>query len=113
MHQRGLVDEHRGHALLPQPLRQRHAFVVQRIVAGDDDVRRRQSAQRPAQRQRALISLRGATRHFGKDWGILRAGINLNDLGLTDPTRGDAVIWVDAVSGTAVRQGLPARLERV
>ena len=42
-----------------------------------------------------------------------RAGINLNDLGLTDPTRGDAVIWVDAVSGTAVRQGLPARLERV
>ena len=43
----------------------------------------------------------------------LRAGINLNDLGLTDPTRGDAVIWVDAVSGTAVRQGLPARLERV
>lgn len=43
----------------------------------------------------------------------LRAGINLNDLGLTDPTRGDKVIWVDAVSGTAVRQGLPARLERV
>ena len=43
----------------------------------------------------------------------LRAGINLNDLGLTDPTRGDKVIWVDSVSGTAVRQGLPARLERV
>lgn len=40
----------------------------------------------------------------------LRAGINLNDLGLYDPTRGNAVIWVDSVSGTAVRQGLPARL---
>ena len=40
----------------------------------------------------------------------LRAGINLNDLGLYDPTRGGAVIWVDSVSGTAVRQGLPARL---
>lgn len=43
----------------------------------------------------------------------LRAGINLNELGLADPTRGGKVIWVDAVSGTAVRQGLPARLERV
>ncbi len=40
----------------------------------------------------------------------LRAGINVNDLGLHDPTRGGAVIWVDSVSGTAVRQGLPARL---
>lgn len=40
----------------------------------------------------------------------LRAGINLNDLGLSDPTRGDQVVWVDAISGTSVRQGLPARL---
>lgn len=43
----------------------------------------------------------------------LRAGINLNDLGLRDPTRGGEAVWVDAVSGTAVRNGLPARLERV
>ena len=43
----------------------------------------------------------------------LRAGINLNDLGLSDPTRGGKGIWVDAVSGTSVRQGIPARLERV
>ncbi|NMG72592.1 molybdopterin dinucleotide binding domain-containing protein [Parazoarcus communis] len=42
----------------------------------------------------------------------LRAGINLNDLGLADPTRGGEAVWVDAVSGTSVRQGLPARLLR-
>lgn len=42
----------------------------------------------------------------------LRAGINLNDLGLADPTRGNGAVWVDAVAGTAVRQGLPARLLR-
>lgn len=51
--------------------------------------------------------------HTQPDRPDLRAGINLNDLGLSDPTRGDKVIWVDSVSGTAVRQGLPARLERV
>lgn len=51
--------------------------------------------------------------HVQPDRPDLRAGINLNELGLTDPTRGDKVIWVDAVSGTAVRQGLPARLERL
>jgi len=43
----------------------------------------------------------------------LRAGINLNDLGLVDPTRGNEAIWVDAVAGTAVRNGLPAKLERI
>ena len=42
----------------------------------------------------------------------LAAGINLNDLGLHDPTRGADRVWVDAVSGTAVRNGLPARLMR-
>lgn len=40
----------------------------------------------------------------------LAAGINLNDLGLLDPTRGNEAVWVDAVAGTSVRQGLPARL---
>ena len=40
------------------------------------------------------------------------AGINLNDLGLTDPTRQGKSVWVDAVSGTAVRNGLPAAVAR-
>jgi tetrathionate reductase subunit A len=43
----------------------------------------------------------------------LGAGINLNDLGLVDPTRGNAAIWVDAVAGTSVRNGLPAKLTRI
>lgn len=41
------------------------------------------------------------------------AGINLNDLGFQDPTRGDKNVWIDWVSGAAVRQGLPARIEKV
>lgn len=40
----------------------------------------------------------------------LAAGLNLNDLGLVDPTRGGEAVWVDAVAGTSVRQGLPAKL---
>ncbi|WP_138468832.1 molybdopterin dinucleotide binding domain-containing protein [Poseidonocella sp. HB161398] len=43
----------------------------------------------------------------------LGAGVLLNDLGLVDPTRAHAGVWVDPVSGTAVRQGLPARIERL
>lgn len=44
----------------------------------------------------------------------LAAGVNLNDLGFADPSRGEhANIWVDWVSGAAVRQGLPARIEAV
>lgn len=43
----------------------------------------------------------------------LAAGVLLNDLGIIDPTRAKPGVWVDPVSGTAVRQGLPARLERV
>lgn len=43
----------------------------------------------------------------------IAAGINLNDLGLVDPTRVGASVWVDPIAGTAVRQGIPARLERV
>ncbi len=42
----------------------------------------------------------------------LRAGVNLNDVGLEDPTRRGKGIWVDSVSGTAVRNGLPARIAR-
>ena len=42
------------------------------------------------------------------------AGVNLNDLGFRDGTRGDHNnVWIDWVSGAVVRQGLPARLEKV
>ncbi|SMH28728.1 molybdopterin dinucleotide binding domain-containing protein [Azospirillum agricola] len=41
------------------------------------------------------------------------AGVNLNDLGLADPTRQGASVWVDPIAGTSVRQGIPARLERI
>ena len=41
------------------------------------------------------------------------AGINGNDLGLRDPTRTGISVWVDPISGSAVRQGLPARLRRL
>lgn len=43
----------------------------------------------------------------------LAAGVNLNDVGLLDPTRADRAPWVDAISGTSVRNGLPARITRV
>ena len=41
------------------------------------------------------------------------SGVNLNDLGFADPTRRVSNTWLDWVSGAAVRQGLPARIERV
>ena len=37
----------------------------------------------------------------------------LNDVGMLDPTRPKEGVWVDPVAGTAVRQGLPARLEKI
>ena len=43
----------------------------------------------------------------------VKSGINLNDLGFADPTRKVSNTWLDWVSGAAVRQGLPARIERV
>ncbi|WP_343529824.1 tetrathionate reductase subunit TtrA [Yokenella regensburgei] len=43
----------------------------------------------------------------------IASGINLNDLGFGDPTREVPGIWMDWVTGAAVRQGLPARIERV
>lgn len=45
----------------------------------------------------------------------LAAGVNLNDLGFADTTRGDTAknVWIDWVSGATVRQGLPARIEKV
>lgn len=44
----------------------------------------------------------------------LAAGVNINDLGFADKTRGDNTnVWIDWVSGAAVRQGLPARIQKV
>lgn len=44
----------------------------------------------------------------------LAAGVNINDLGFRDSTRGEHNnVWIDWVSGAVVRQGLPARIEKV
>ncbi len=43
----------------------------------------------------------------------LATGVLLNDLGMLDPTRTHAGVWVDPVSGTAVRNGIPARIEKI
>lgn len=43
----------------------------------------------------------------------LATGVLLNDVGMLDPTRPNAGVWVDPVAGTSVRQGLPARLEKI
>ncbi|WP_308562854.1 tetrathionate reductase subunit TtrA [uncultured Klebsiella sp.] len=43
----------------------------------------------------------------------IKSGINLNDLGFADPTRQISNTWLDWVSGAAVRQGLPAKIERL
>ncbi len=42
----------------------------------------------------------------------LAAGVNLNDLGLIDPTRPDKAPCVDAICGASVRNGLPAKISR-
>ncbi|MGO3890025.1 MAG: molybdopterin dinucleotide binding domain-containing protein [Paenalcaligenes sp.] len=44
------------------------------------------------------------------DRSDLAAGVNINDLGIVDPTRASRSPWVDSVSGAAVRNGLPGRL---
>ncbi|MFD1710681.1 molybdopterin dinucleotide binding domain-containing protein [Ottowia flava] len=42
----------------------------------------------------------------------LGAGTNMNDMGLVDETRkGHANAWIDTISGAAVRQGVPVRVE--
>lgn len=43
------------------------------------------------------------------------AGINMNDIGIVDPTRGrdQPNAWVDTLSGAVVRQGIPVRVEGV
>jgi len=40
----------------------------------------------------------------------LAAGMNLNDLGLADPVRKGKSVWMDPISGAAVRNGLPAQV---
>lgn len=39
-------------------------------------------------------------------------GVNINDLGILDPTRPGLAMWVDATSGACVRNGLPARIRK-
>jgi len=43
------------------------------------------------------------------------AGVNMNDIGIVDPTRGSDQVngWVDTLSGAAVRQGIPVHIEAV
>ncbi|XDZ51203.1 tetrathionate reductase subunit A [Neisseriaceae bacterium CLB008] len=41
------------------------------------------------------------------------SGLNLNDLGIVDPTRNEPSPWLDWITGAVVRQGIPARLEKV
>ena len=51
--------------------------------------------------------------HTWPDEPFIRAGVNINEIGLTDPTRNHENIWVDSVSGAVVRNGLPAKIEAV
>lgn len=41
----------------------------------------------------------------------LSAGISLNDLGMADPIREGSSFYLDPIAETAVRQGLPAKVE--
>ena len=43
----------------------------------------------------------------------LTAGINLNDIGMVDPTLKAPGVWLDPVAGSAIRQGIPARISRL
>jgi tetrathionate reductase subunit A len=43
----------------------------------------------------------------------IASGVNLNDLGFADPTRKVPGPWLEWVTGSSVRQGLPARIEKV
>lgn len=40
-----------------------------------------------------------------------RHGVDLNEIGLTDPTRKGTTLWVNSVSGACVRNGIPAKIE--
>lgn len=49
--------------------------------------------------------------HKWPDAPYIRAGVNINEVGLTDPTRNHENFWVDSISGAVVRNGLPAKVE--
>lgn len=60
----------------------------------------------------------GARRHvidgvMQPETGGFSAGINLNDVGLSDPTRAGVSTLADWAIGSAARQALPARLEKM
>ena len=60
---------------------------------------------------------RGARRHeidgvLQPELGGFSAGVNINDIGLLDPTRDGQATLGDWVIGSAARQALPARLEK-
>ncbi|MGI2853008.1 tetrathionate reductase subunit A [Shewanella algae] len=44
---------------------------------------------------------------------LIRAGVNLNDLAVLDPSRSGSYPLVDWASGASARQGLPAKIEKV
>ncbi|MBE2894350.1 tetrathionate reductase subunit A [Spirabiliibacterium falconis] len=43
----------------------------------------------------------------------IKQGININDLGLLDTSKAIQAPWLDWVCGSAVRQGLPAKIEKL
>ncbi|OOF83168.1 tetrathionate reductase subunit A [Rodentibacter ratti] len=60
----------------------------------------------------------GATSYFIDQQEIkahpqIKQGVNLNDLGMLDTTKQITSPWVDWVCGSAVRQGLPAKLRKI
>lgn len=60
----------------------------------------------------------GATPHIidgesQPDMPWMRAGLNINDLGFRDPTRNVDGTWLEPISGSAIRQGLPVRVTRL
>lgn len=44
---------------------------------------------------------------------LIRVGVNMNDLNLFDPSRNGRYPLVDWASGSAARQGLPAKIEKI
>lgn len=44
---------------------------------------------------------------------MIAKGININDLGILDPTKQIQTPWFDWVCGSSVRQGIPAKVEKI
>jgi hypothetical protein len=61
---------------------------------------------------RGRFGLKNRSTKVGVLFIALAAGVNMNDLGIVDVSRGaQANVWVETISGAAVRQGLPVRVE--